>query len=67
MVASVKELSNERKAAITAGTSIIIMELAAFFSYGFVHESLDKGRCQHHISCHQIAFLKPKFWGEPSS
>lgn len=31
MVASVKELSNERKAAITAGTSIIIMELAAFF------------------------------------
>ncbi|GIO01783.1 hypothetical protein J5TS2_24510 [Brevibacillus halotolerans] len=40
MVASVKELSNERKAAITPGTSIIIMALAAFFSYGFVHESL---------------------------
>ncbi|WP_051870619.1 hypothetical protein [Brevibacillus laterosporus] len=40
MVASVKELSNERKAAITAGTSIIIMALAVFFSYGFVHERL---------------------------
>ncbi|CCF14342.1 putative uncharacterized domain protein [Brevibacillus laterosporus GI-9] len=40
MVTPVKALSNERKAAATAGTSIIIMALAAFFSYGFVHESL---------------------------
>ncbi|MGG3871228.1 hypothetical protein [Brevibacillus laterosporus] len=31
MVTPVKALSNERKAAITAGTSIIIMALAAFF------------------------------------
>ena len=31
---------SERKSAVIAGTSIIIMALAAFFSYGFVHESL---------------------------
>lgn len=40
MATSVKELSNERKSALTAGTSLIIMALAAFFSYGFVHGSL---------------------------
>lgn len=36
----VKELSDQRKCALTAGISLIIMALAALFSYGFVHESL---------------------------
>jgi hypothetical protein len=40
MTTSVRELSNERKSALTAGTLIIVMALAAFFSYGFVHGSL---------------------------
>ncbi|ASR49814.1 hypothetical protein B4V02_25640 [Paenibacillus kribbensis] len=40
MATSVRELSNERKSALTAGTLLIIMALAAFFSYGFVHRSL---------------------------
>ncbi|MDF2713367.1 MAG: hypothetical protein K0R28_292 [Paenibacillus sp.] len=40
MTASVKQLSYQRKSALTAGISLIIMALAAFFSYGFVHESL---------------------------
>ncbi|BAU27386.1 uncharacterized protein DUF4386 [Aneurinibacillus soli] len=40
MAISVKELSYQRKSALTAGTSLIIMTLAAFFSYGFVHGSL---------------------------
>ncbi|PEB41877.1 DUF4386 domain-containing protein [Bacillus pseudomycoides] len=30
----------QRKSALIAGTSLIIMALAAFFSYGFVHEGL---------------------------
>lgn len=30
----------ERKSALTAGISLILMALAAFFSYGFVHGSL---------------------------
>jgi hypothetical protein len=40
MTASVKQPSYQRKSALTAGTSLIIMAIAAFFSYGFVHESL---------------------------
>lgn len=35
-----KVLSDHRKSALTAGTSLMIMTLAAFFSYGLVHESL---------------------------
>ncbi|MGH0430891.1 DUF4386 domain-containing protein [Bacillus hominis] len=31
---------NERKFSITAGTALLIMTFAAFFSYGFVHETL---------------------------
>ncbi|PEV97442.1 hypothetical protein CN425_24035 [Bacillus cereus] len=31
---------NERKFAITAGTALLIMAFAAFFSYGFVHGNL---------------------------
>lgn len=40
MATSVKKLSYQRKSALTAGTSLIIMALAAFFSYGFIHERL---------------------------
>jgi len=40
MVTSGKVLSDLRKSALTAGISLIIMALAAFFSYGYVHESL---------------------------
>ncbi|MCD9024773.1 DUF4386 domain-containing protein [Cohnella silvisoli] len=40
MATSVNELSYQRKSALFAGTSLIIMALASFFSYGFVHESL---------------------------
>jgi hypothetical protein len=40
MATSVKELSDQRKSALTAGISLIIMALAAFFSYGFIHGSL---------------------------
>ena len=40
MANSIKERSHQRKSALTAGTSLIIMALAAFFSYGFVHGSL---------------------------
>ncbi|MEC0181328.1 DUF4386 domain-containing protein [Paenibacillus peoriae] len=40
MATSVRILSNERKSALTAGALLIIMALAAFFSYGFVHGSL---------------------------
>ncbi|MDM5186856.1 DUF4386 domain-containing protein [Bacillus sp. DX4.1] len=40
MVTSVREQSYQRKSALIAGTSLIIMALAAFFSYGFVHGSL---------------------------
>ncbi|WP_054973786.1 DUF4386 domain-containing protein [Paenibacillus sp. A3] len=40
MATSVKERSHERNAAFTAGVSLILMALAAFFSYGFVHGSL---------------------------
>ncbi|RAV19408.1 DUF4386 domain-containing protein [Paenibacillus contaminans] len=32
--------SSQRKSALTAGISLVIMALAAFFSYGFVHGSL---------------------------
>ncbi|MGM0882403.1 MAG: DUF4386 domain-containing protein [Bacillota bacterium] len=40
MANSVKELTYQRKSALAAGTSLIIMALTAFFSYGFVHGSL---------------------------
>ncbi|MFD3449779.1 DUF4386 domain-containing protein [Microbacteriaceae bacterium 4G12] len=36
----VKEQSYQRKSAVIAGISLIIMTLAAFFSYGFVHGNL---------------------------
>ncbi|WP_028612690.1 DUF4386 domain-containing protein [Paenibacillus harenae] len=40
MVSSKQERSDQRKAALTGGISLILMVLAAFFSYGFIHGSL---------------------------
>lgn len=40
MTISVKEQSYQRKLALIAGTSLIVMALAASFSYGYVHENL---------------------------
>ncbi|MHA6531657.1 DUF4386 domain-containing protein [Paenibacillus sp. BAC0078] len=40
MATAAKELSYQRKSALTAGISLLIMTLASFFSYGFVHGSL---------------------------
>lgn len=40
MAVSGKGRSIERKSALTAGTLLIILALAAFFSYGFIHGSL---------------------------
>lgn len=40
MDTSVKKQSYQRKFALIAGISLIIMTLAAFFSYGFVHGNL---------------------------
>ncbi|WP_242220031.1 DUF4386 domain-containing protein [Bacillus cereus group sp. BfR-BA-01380] len=37
---TVKEQSNQRKYALTASISLIIMALVSFFSYGFAHASL---------------------------
>lgn len=40
MAALIEKQSYQRKSALIAGISLIIMTLAAFFSYGFVHGSL---------------------------
>ncbi|NRD78174.1 DUF4386 domain-containing protein [Bacillus sp. BRMEA1] len=40
MAVSVKEQSHLRKSALTAGISLIIMAMAAFFSYSFIHGRL---------------------------
>ncbi|WP_440603401.1 DUF4386 domain-containing protein [Bacillus sp. GB_SG_008] len=60
MAITVKERSDQRKSALTAGTSLIIMTLAAFFSYGFAHESLvvqgDAGATFHNIMSSNILF-----------
>ncbi|MEC0123247.1 DUF4386 domain-containing protein [Paenibacillus pabuli] len=40
MTTSIQEYSYERKAAVTAGITLIIMALAAFFSYSFIHGKL---------------------------
>ena len=40
MVTSVKKRSSQRKSALIAGASLLIMTLTAFFSYAFVHGSL---------------------------
>ncbi|WP_342418043.1 DUF4386 domain-containing protein [Paenibacillus sp. FSL R10-2782] len=60
MATSGKELTDQRKIALTAGTSLVIMTLAAFFSYGFVHESLvvqgDAGATFHNIMSQHMLF-----------
>jgi hypothetical protein len=59
-VTSVKELTDQRKAALIAGISLLIMTLAAFFSYGFVHGSLvvqgDAGATFHNIKSSNMLF-----------
>jgi hypothetical protein len=40
MVSSRQERSDQRKAALTGGISLIIMTIAALFSYGYIHGSL---------------------------
>lgn len=60
MANSLKESSYQRKVALTAGTSLIIMALAAFFSYGFVHGSLvvqgDAGATFNNITSSKMLF-----------
>jgi len=40
MTSSAQELSYQRKSALAAGIALIVMALAAFFSYGYVHSSM---------------------------
>ena len=40
MATAIKERSDQRISALTAGISLLIMTLASFFSYGYVHGSL---------------------------
>ncbi|MFU1796059.1 DUF4386 domain-containing protein [Paenibacillus azoreducens] len=40
MITERKQQKDQRKTALTAGISLIMMTLASFFSYGFVHASL---------------------------
>ncbi|WP_152395949.1 DUF4386 domain-containing protein [Paenibacillus guangzhouensis] len=40
MITATKTQTDQRRAALTAGLSLIIMTLASFFSYGYVHASL---------------------------
>ncbi|SDW98431.1 DUF4386 domain-containing protein [Paenibacillus sp. CF384] len=42
MVTQGRELSDQRKSALTAGTALMLMTLAAIFSYGFVHARILK-------------------------
>ncbi|WP_442602411.1 DUF4386 domain-containing protein [Paenibacillus sp. KN14-4R] len=60
MAISAKERSHQRKAALTAGVSLIIMTLASFFSYGFVHASLvvqgDASATFHNIMSSSMLF-----------
>jgi hypothetical protein len=60
MTNSVKELSLQRKSALTAGISLIIMIFAAFFSYGIVHGSLlvkgDASVTYHNIMSSNMLF-----------
>ncbi|MGG0274922.1 DUF4386 domain-containing protein [Bacillus rhizoplanae] len=60
MAITVKERSDQRKSALTAGTSLIIMTLVSFFSYGFVHAILvvkgDASATFHNIMASNILF-----------
>ncbi|PFA22705.1 MULTISPECIES: DUF4386 domain-containing protein [Bacillus cereus group] len=60
MVISIKKQSFQRKSALIAGTSLLIMALAAFFSYGFAHGSLvvqgDASATFHNIKSSNLLF-----------
>ncbi|PEZ09273.1 hypothetical protein CN326_02760 [Bacillus sp. AFS018417] len=60
MAISVKEQLSQRKSALAAGTSLIIMALVSFFSYGFVHATLvvkgDASATFHNIMSSNILF-----------
>lgn len=60
MTISVEEQSNQRKYALTAGISLIIMALIAFFSSGFAHASLvvkgDASATYHNIMAAPLLF-----------
>lgn len=66
MIASEKQRSEQRTAALTAGISLLIMTLASFFSYGFVHGSLivqgDAGATFHNILS-STALFKAEIFG----
>lgn len=51
---------NKRKFAMTAGTALLIMAFSAFFSYGFVHETLivhgDASTTLHNIQTSNLLF-----------
>ncbi|MGF9966924.1 DUF4386 domain-containing protein [Bacillus rhizoplanae] len=60
MAIIVKKQSDQRKYALTAGISLIIMALVSFFSYGFAHASLvvkgDASATFHNIMSSNILF-----------
>lgn len=60
MVTTGIERTDQRKTALTAGISLIIMTIASFFSYGFVHTSLvvqgDASATLHHIMSSSTLF-----------
>ncbi|MFC5471325.1 DUF4386 domain-containing protein [Cohnella suwonensis] len=60
MITLVRERTDQRKMALTAGISLIVMAFAAFFSYGFVHGSLvvhgDASATFHNIMTSHMLF-----------
>ncbi|WP_416827938.1 DUF4386 domain-containing protein [Ectobacillus polymachus] len=60
MATLIEKQSYQRKSALIAGISLIIMTLAAFFSYGFVHGSLvvqgDASATFHNIKSSNMLF-----------
>lgn len=60
MTISVEEQSDQRKYALTAGVSLIIMALVAFFSSGFAHANLvvkgDASATYHNIMAASLLF-----------
>lgn len=65
MAISEKDLSNQRKSALTAGISLIIMTLASFFRMALSMRILlfRAMPASHSITlCHRLTFSKVKFW-----
>ncbi|WP_035437530.1 DUF4386 domain-containing protein [Bacillus sp. UNC322MFChir4.1] len=60
MTVSIEEQSNQRKVALTAGISLIIMAVVAFFSSGFAHANLvvkgDDSATYHNIMAALLLF-----------